>query len=230
MKKILLSMAALAAVTTMNAQSFKLSYCPSAKMDNYTEIANGSTVTVNTLEDGDENDAEFSKEYWQVIPCYFKLDNATSSAISMSMSVSPVASETTLKVPEGVTFCTPAGCASSLSDVMTWTAPAGEGKKDPGFHIVYEIGGMNQMTTVDFTSPETFGKWTGNVTLKGGNETLTFKLVLERTAADGIEGVGADVDNTPAVYYNLQGQKIDNPQAGNLYIRQQGNKVTKVVL
>lgn len=229
MKKFLLSMAVLAAVTAMNAQAFKLSYCPTSKMDNYTEIANGSTVTVNTFEDGDE-DPEFSKQYWMTIPCYFKLDNLSGGSLEMQMSLTPVAAETTLKLPEGVTFCTPAGCASNLNEVMKWEAPAGDGKADAGFHIVYELGGMNQMTPIDFSSPETYGKWTGNVTLKGGVETLNFKLVLERRVADGIEGIGTDAESAPAVYYNLQGQKVENPQAGKVYIRQQGGNASKVVL
>ena len=41
----------------------------------------------------------------------------------------------------------------------------------------------------------------------------------------GVDGIEDDV-NAPAVYFNLQGQKIDNPAAG-LYIVKRGDKVTK---
>ncbi|MDD5839765.1 MAG: hypothetical protein PUC94_06960, partial [Bacteroidales bacterium] len=46
------------------------------------------------------------------------------------------------------------------------------------------------------------------------------------TGVDSIEADGADDE---AVYYNLQGVRIDNPGPG-LYICRQGNKVTKVLL
>lgn len=51
------------------------------------------------------------------------------------------------------------------------------------------------------------------------------------TVGDGGDALlaGLEADNAPAVYYNLQGMKVENPTAG-LYIRKQGNKVTKVIL
>ena len=45
---------------------------------------------------------------------------------------------------------------------------------------------------------------------------------VEETLIDGYE-------DEHAVYYNLQGVKVENPERG-LYIKKQGNKVTKVVL
>lgn len=44
---------------------------------------------------------------------------------------------------------------------------------------------------------------------------------------NGISAVAAD-QNAPAVYYNLQGVRVDNPDNG-LYIRVQGNKATKII-
>lgn len=44
----------------------------------------------------------------------------------------------------------------------------------------------------------------------------------------GVEGIEAD-ENTPAVYYNLQGVEVANPQNG-LYIVKQGNKVSKQLI
>lgn len=41
-----------------------------------------------------------------------------------------------------------------------------------------------------------------------------------------VEGVEEDLSSAPAVYYNLQGQKIADPAAG-LYLVKRGNKVTK---
>lgn len=42
----------------------------------------------------------------------------------------------------------------------------------------------------------------------------------------GVEGVVEDLSNAPAVYFNLQGQKVNNPAAG-LYLVKRGNKVAK---
>lgn len=45
----------------------------------------------------------------------------------------------------------------------------------------------------------------------------------------GVEGIEADNANAPVEYYNLQGVRVDNPTNG-LYIRRQGNEVTKVIV
>ncbi len=45
----------------------------------------------------------------------------------------------------------------------------------------------------------------------------------------GVENINIPEENTPAIYYNLQGIQTTNPQKG-LYIKQQGNKTTKVII
>lgn len=46
-----------------------------------------------------------------------------------------------------------------------------------------------------------------------------------------IEGVAADVDaNAPVEFFNIQGQRIDNPANGQLVIRRQGSKVEKLIV
>lgn len=44
----------------------------------------------------------------------------------------------------------------------------------------------------------------------------------------GVESVAVDA-NAPAVYYNLQGVRVANPVAGQVYIMVQGNKTAKVI-
>ena len=46
----------------------------------------------------------------------------------------------------------------------------------------------------------------------------------------GVDGIEADGTEAPAEYYNLQGIRVANPQAGQLLIRRQGKKATKVVI
>ena len=45
----------------------------------------------------------------------------------------------------------------------------------------------------------------------------------------GVEKIEAEDANAPVEYYNLQGMKVANPENG-IFIKKQGNKVTKVVL
>ena len=46
---------------------------------------------------------------------------------------------------------------------------------------------------------------------------------------DAVESIISDNSNAPVEYYNLQGQKVNNPSNG-MYIIRQGNKTTKVMI
>ena len=49
----------------------------------------------------------------------------------------------------------------------------------------------------------------------------------------GIENVAADAEfdaNAPVEYFNLQGIRVATPEAGQLLIKRQGNKATKVII
>ncbi len=64
-----------------------------------------------------------------------------------------------------------------------------------------------------------------NTALKA-SVTRDFKITVK--ASSGIDDVLSD-DDAPAVYYNLQGVKVENPEKG-IYIKKQGARATKVVL
>lgn len=56
--------------------------------------------------------------------------------------------------------------------------------------------------------------------------TITFK-----SFSAGIGNIEADGDiNAPVEYFNLQGMRVDNPAAGQLVIKRQGSKATKVIV
>jgi hypothetical protein len=55
------------------------------------------------------------------------------------------------------------------------------------------------------------------------------KFNLVKASEAGIEGVEIDSNNAPAVYYNLQGVKVANPENG-VFIKVQGNKASKVLV
>ncbi len=55
-------------------------------------------------------------------------------------------------------------------------------------------------------------------------------FLIETGVVDAIENVETSTDvNAPVEYFNLQGQKVVNPAAGQLVIKKQGGKVTKMI-
>lgn len=61
--------------------------------------------------------------------------------------------------------------------------------------------------------------------------TITCTKDFEMGGPAAIEGVSADVDaNAPVEFFNIQGQRIDNPANGQLVIRRQGSKVEKLIV
>lgn len=61
------------------------------------------------------------------------------------------------------------------------------------------------------------------------NTVYLDQFYIAYRATAGVDNVAADDIQGEAVYYNLQGVKIENPTHG-LYIKVQGNKATKVIL
>lgn len=55
------------------------------------------------------------------------------------------------------------------------------------------------------------------------------KLYFDNLESNGISSVVKDNTNADPVYYNIQGMKVQNPTAGQLYIVKQGNKTTKQI-
>lgn len=53
-------------------------------------------------------------------------------------------------------------------------------------------------------------------------------LTVRGTA--GIDNVSAEMEDSPAEYYTLDGKRVVSPDASGIYIRKQGSRVTKVVI
>ena len=58
----------------------------------------------------------------------------------------------------------------------------------------------------------------------------TYSKTPEGDMVTGVEDVLADGEGAEAVYYNLQGVRVDNPASAGVYIRVQGKNVSKVVV
>lgn len=88
---------------------------------------------------------------------------------------------------------------------------------------VYTLTGPQD--PIDNMSPAS-GSWENPTFTLTTGDTVTLKVT---TAGSGVEAVEADTAAGEAVYYNLQGQRVTNPEKG-LFIRLQGGKATKVAL
>ncbi len=67
-----------------------------------------------------------------------------------------------------------------------------------------------------------------DIKLCGDKVTLT-KITLLHAEASAVEGICNDSE-APVEYYNLQGMKVSHPAEGGIYIRRQGNKVSKILV
>ena len=59
-------------------------------------------------------------------------------------------------------------------------------------------------------------------------EDATYKFTIPETV--GVDGIYNDADNVAKRYFNLQGVEVANPEAGQVIIVKEGNKVSKTVV
>lgn len=78
---------------------------------------------------------------------------------------------------------------------------------------------------IDNMRPAT-GSWENPTFTLTVGDTVTLKVTVGES---GVEAIEADAAKGEAVYFNLQGQRVANPENG-LYIRLQDGKATKVAL
>jgi len=72
----------------------------------------------------------------------------------------------------------------------------------------------------------TGGDWAVSTNALDGFICFSFQFYNSQT---GIEDIVVESDDAPVEYFNLQGVKVENPSNG-IYIRRQGDKVTKVAI
>ncbi|MEE0980007.1 MAG: hypothetical protein UH625_11460, partial [Muribaculaceae bacterium] len=63
---------------------------------------------------------------------------------------------------------------------------------------------------------------------KGTLQISTITITCDKKLS-GVEDVIDSDNNAPVEFFNLQGVRVENPENG-LYIRRQGNKVSKVII
>lgn len=82
-----------------------------------------------------------------------------------------------------------------------------------------ELGLYGSKLSVEYVN----GSPAGTFAVTGGVHTGIEDIIVNQP------GVGKDDIDAPVEYYDLQGRRVANPVAGSLYIRRQGNTVTKFI-
>lgn len=104
-----------------------------------------------------------------------------------------------------------------------------------GCYWTYKFEGDNVKLTnnltgcIATTTKGAQGTWYTNLAPAKDPEDYLLPILYKYVGTSAIEAVEAAATDAPAVYYNLQGQRVANP-ANGLFIRVAGNKATKVVL
>lgn len=232
MKKFLLCAAAVLSCAAIQAQnSFQIFY-RQGEETGFTRINNGDVIEINQLETVDE-------EYEYHLTCYFQATNLTSSQITINDFYFTEDTDVTTMEDPHPSFCymsydptAPGGftgsCLSNWTDHAAVKVAPGASVQGNNFHLALVFANSNPNLTVDLKDPKYAGAWGATLHAKCGSETLEASLVYY-LPDDGVEGVGADNNNAPVEYFNLQGVKVANPQGG-LYIKRQGHKTSKVIL
>ncbi|MDE6160621.1 MAG: hypothetical protein K2F77_03075, partial [Muribaculaceae bacterium] len=103
--------------------------------------------------------------------------------------------------------------------------------KIEGFNETYSTLYLNEGSgTVSFTLPqEDVALMLANGMIFQGDGLTINKVYIDREGSAGIADITAD-ENAPVEYFNLQGIRVAEPQAGQFVIRRQGSKVTKLLV
>lgn len=78
---------------------------------------------------------------------------------------------------------------------------------------------------LDMSAPDATTGYNSYIAVKGVTYTDNTGGVVT-----GVENLLADEDNADTIYYNLQGIRIDKPTAAGIYLRANGNKVSKFII
>lgn len=155
----------------------------------------------------------------QALPCYIDVTNAARVYI-------PVQSSGIEATDRGMTWYASVTCVTS--DV---TGPI-TNPTNTSLSAIPTMTVKDGKTTINLPATSCRFNWTayagndGKWYYNGSTKDTTLEIPADLSA--GISDVVAD-ENAPVEYFNLQGVKINEPAAGQIVIRRQGSKVTKVI-
>ncbi|MDE6555836.1 MAG: DUF5123 domain-containing protein [Duncaniella sp.] len=100
-----------------------------------------------------------------------------------------------------------------------------------GENLAEAEAAYDKSETILTTNPEFADAAAGNFTIGASTQQAEFQTGAPKWLVPFVSGLDMlEFDeNAPVEYFNLQGIRVENPAAG-IYIRRQGNKVTKVMI
>lgn len=131
--------------------------------------------------------------------------------------------EAVSKVAEGyntVTIDSPAATLRRVNTAPGANPAAGNFGDLPDTGVVQDTAVVKDKTVNESTGMPAYAAVAG----------ATYSKTPEGDMVTGVEDVLADGEGAEAVYYNLQGVRVDNPASAGVYIRVQGKNVSKVVV
>lgn len=97
---------------------------------------------------------------------------------------------------------------------------------DPSCAITKTVDGNNVTITIPVNATLFYDPSSGKIYYD--NDYPSIITFTEETA--GVDNVLDNSNNAPVEYYNLQGMRVENPVSGQLLIKKQGTKATKVLV
>lgn len=205
MKKILLSMAVLAAAATVNAADLKVEY-------NGEEVKNGDVIVLDKYHDEEMGSMEFD----------VNVLNTTDAEFSVTTGFEPVKVFELEGETASFMFCyetnwgAPGNCIAGTSFDIDVPAAG-----TLGVLIHYYL--PNDEPVQSEAEYKIFTQKTGDDASK---VEFTLKLNSPAPGESGVAAIGQE--EAAPVYYNLQGVQVANPEKG-IYLVKRGAKVTKEV-
>lgn len=211
MKKLLLLSALAFCGLAANAQNLTVTV-------NGQPVENGSEVTSTHFECTDEEWGSY-----QLLP-HVMVTSDVATDVSVMLFNTTDASAMPMGVSPFIQLCFPNGCEAIAPDSRSKEPHEGLIEANTPTDLVIDSA---EFYPLDEPQPGSF-TLSGNVTISAGSTTFAFVLNMtydpELMSVDGIEA-----DEAEAVYYNLSGVQVANPDRG-IFIKKQGAKTQKVII
>lgn len=191
----------------------------------YKKVSEGDVIEIKNLYKTFEDDPAYYYVQAELM-AYTRIVNLTSNDIDMSIRYAEEGKQEDNvaqlgDVEAGFMTCVGGSCTANNPFSFTINKNS-ETASTAGEHMGYEISSETQGLVEQLTLKAKY-----NVTASANGQTLNFTLLYDRSGSTAVDSVEAS--DAPAVYYNMQGIRVDNPEAGQIYIMRKGDKVSKVI-
>lgn len=210
-----------AGATAANAQSFEVylsNKCENDVVSDYKLISEGEVFNAGNEVNTDWGQLESS--------AYLLIKNKTDEPLDVTMDISVAKQELSPEAQDamgmGYTLCFFNNCSIGAEHTSGTIPGNGQTLGGKGEHVAYAFMFDNEEDIQKFTYDIL-----QNFTVTAADETLHFSVAFKSSGSTGIDGIEAE--NAEAVYYNLQGMRVNNPEKGQLYIVRKGAKTSKAI-